>query len=367
MATYDFGTKRHVSAKDSNLKVRMSIAAPPGAGKTFTLLTTAFSLMRDKPNPRILVGDTENRSAELYADLFPPFDVINLDEDHSPQCMKALIEYAEQENYDVLIIDNVSHEWNGKNGVLEQVDTITTKTGKPADAWRQVTPFHDAFFQKILNSKLHFFASFRTKMQVAVEKDERGKATVRRLGLQPITRDGADYEFSVTSRMEVEGNVLIIEKTRCPKLNGKVFRAPSHEIADALREWLGVSGTPGAVTKQVVNGTPAVAVVSTVTPPPPAAAPVAAPADTAGNVAELAGASPVLDEREVLLAQFGKLVAGDEDVANNVLANAKVPYISVGQTWKDLSLDSLKKLLSRSGDLTKKIADMKHKTAARHA
>lgn len=327
MATYDFGSKRHVSAKDSNLKVRMSIAAPPGGGKTFTLLTTAFSLLRDKPNPRILVGDTENRSASKYADLFPSFDVIELDEDHSPQCMKALIEYAEDEGYDALIIDNVSHEWNGKNGVLEQVDTLTTKTGKATEAWRQVTPHHDAFFQKILNSKLHFFAAFRSKMQVAVEKDERGKTVVRRLGMQPITRDGADYEFDVTSRMEVEGNVLIIEKSRCPKLNGKVFRAPSHEIADVLREWLGLDG---------------------------AAAP--APKDPTGSET---------DGRASLLKKFRKIVDGDDVIMNNVLIHAKTPYISPGQTWADLSNDSLRRLLSHKGELVKKIAAVKQETGAR--
>ena len=365
MATYDFGARRHLSVKDSTLKVRMSIAAPPGGGKTFTLLTTAFALLKDLPRPRILVGDTENRSASKYADLFPPFDVVELDQDHSPQCMKALIDYAEKENYDALIIDSVSHEWNGKNGVLEQVDNITAKTGKSTEAWRQVTPHHDAFFQRIMDCRLHFFGAFRSKMQVAVEKDERGKAVVRRLGMQPITREGADYEFDVTARMEPEGNVLIIEKTRCPKLNGKVFRAPSHEVADALREWLGLSG--GSAKAPSAPVTPvAPPPVEIVAAPDEAIAPEAAPSSGTKPVAERPEDKPV-DEHAVLLAQFRKLVGADEDIYNNMLVNANVPYISLGQTWRDLSIESLKKLLGRTRDLTRRAAEAKNKVAARQS
>lgn len=380
---YNFGAKRHASAKDSNLKLRLALYGPPGAGKTRTLLETVFALLADKPNARVLVADSENRSACKYADMFPPFDVIDLDDDHSPQCMRALVEYAENEGYDALVLESLSHEWMGKNGVLEQVDAITAKTGKPTDAWRQVTPFHDALFQKILNCKIHFLASFRSKQQVAVEKDERGRTQVRRYGMQPITRDGMEYEFDVTARMEPEGNVLFIEKTRCPALNGKVFRAPKGEVAIELRRWLGLDGS----TPQKKEESPTSANSpqgETVTAPREAQSQTAgvasggqqsgaqradggaAQADSANEQQQQQqqGTPSGGDEgddgsREVLLRELARLIAGDEVHANAVLFSASTPYISEGQTYRDLTTPDIKKVLAHAADFSAAIARRK--------
>jgi hypothetical protein len=60
----------------------------------------------------------------------------------------------------------------------------------------------------------------------------------RKIGLQPVMRDGTEYEFDVCGEMDQE-NTLQATKSRCPKLSGGVFPKPGKELADALKEWLG--------------------------------------------------------------------------------------------------------------------------------
>ncbi len=323
---FNFAAKLHIAAKDSNLKLRFVVSGPPGAGKTFTLLVTAFALLAGKENPRVLVADTENRSASKYADLFPAFDVIELDDDQGPQCMTALIEYAEAEGYDVLIIDSLSHEWNGKNGVLEQVDQIAARTHNTTEAWRQITPIHDALFRKIQHSKIHILAGLRSKQQMTVEIAN-GRATPRRLGMLPIMRDGVEYEFDVSGRMETDGNVLIIEKSRCSALAGKMFRQHGPDIGHTLSKRLrsDEAKTPKATGTVPTTGAPGT---------------------------KTTGTAP---SREKMLAEFTTLIGVREKAANDVLVNAKVPYISVGQTYRNLTDEQLIKVLAHKDEFLVKM------------
>ena len=71
--------------------------------------------------------DTEHGSASKYADLFPPFDRVDFETFHPDRYIEAIHE-ASQAGYGVLVIDSLSHAWNGKGGVLELVDTIAKRS-----------------------------------------------------------------------------------------------------------------------------------------------------------------------------------------------------------------------------------------------
>lgn len=45
------------------------------------------------------------------------------------------------------------------------------------------------------------------------------------------------YDFDVFLDMGIENNA-IVNKTRCPSLNGQVFEKPGADLAEILREWL---------------------------------------------------------------------------------------------------------------------------------
>jgi AAA domain-containing protein len=225
---------RKATKRDARL--RLAIAGPSGSGKTFTLLKLATEL----GGPIALV-DTERGSAEKYADLFE-FDTLKL-ESFSPDLMPPLIESAAAQGYKTLIIDSLSHFWTGTDGELDQVEKVRMRLRDNGfAAWREITPKHNRMIDAMLSAPLHILVSMRVKTEWIVDKDERtGKSKPRKVGLQPVMRDGIEYEFDVCGEMDQE-NTLVITKSRCPKLAGGVFPKPGRELAEILREWL--SGAP---------------------------------------------------------------------------------------------------------------------------
>ena len=229
-------------AVKTDAKLRLALAGPPGSGKTFSALTLAHALADGQG---VAVIDTEHGSASKYADLFPPFDCLNLETFH-PDLYVEAIKAAEQAGYAVLLIDSLSHAWNGKGGLLEIVDGIArrSKSGNTYVAWGEATPIQNHLIDTLLRAKLHIIATMRSKMEYAQEKDEQTHRTViRKLGLAPIQRDGVEYEMDVVGDLDTE-HTLTIQKSRCPALSGAVIPRPGAELADILRSWL--SGAPPA-------------------------------------------------------------------------------------------------------------------------
>jgi hypothetical protein len=220
-------------------RLRLALIGLAGSGKTFTALRITHHL-----GGRTLLVDTERGSASKYAgepvdDSTFEFDVIEL-EDFSPASYVAAIRLAEKEGYDNLILDSLSHAWMGKGGALEMVDNAAKRSQSKNSytAWRDVTPKHNEMVEAIITARLHVIATMRTKMEYVQEKDEKtGKTSVRKLGLQPVQRDGLEYEFDVICDLDQENN-LIVGKTRCSALSGKVIRQAGREIAETLKAWL---------------------------------------------------------------------------------------------------------------------------------
>lgn len=222
-------------------KLRMALAGPGGSGKTYTLLKLATEL-----GGRIAVVDTEHGSASKYADEFS-FEVLELDS-FDPGIVPALIAEVAAQGFSTLIIDSLSHFWNGNNGELDQVDQISarSRSGNSFAAWRQVSPKHNAMVDAMISAPIHILVSMRVKTEWVVEKDDKGKSVPRKVGMQPIMRDGIEYEFDVCGDMDQENN-MIVTKSRCSTLAGKVCGKPGREVALVLRSWL-ASPDPKPVT-----------------------------------------------------------------------------------------------------------------------
>jgi hypothetical protein len=226
-------------ATKKKAKLRLAIMSPSGYGKTYTALAIGTEL-----GQRVAVIDTERGSSELYSGRFS-FDVLNLDT-FSPQSYIDAIHAAEKAGYDVLIIDSLSHGWSGIGGALEQVDNAAARSTSKNKftAWREVTPLHNAMVDAILRSPMHIIATMRVKTEWVLEEDERGKKHPVKKGLQPIQRDGLEYEFTVVADMH-ENHSMTVSKTRCEALDGKLFRKPGKDVADILVGWLNDGAEPG--------------------------------------------------------------------------------------------------------------------------
>jgi len=229
MQNQDFTFEKATKTK---CKLRMAIIGPSGCGKTYTSLLLAKELGKN-----IALIDTERGSARKYSDIFN-FHVLELDNFHPHNYMQA-IALAEKEGFEVLIIDSLSHAWNGTNGALDLVDQAAARmrTSNSFAAWRQVTPLHNKLIDTILKTNLHIIVTMRAKTEFSVEKDEKGKTVIRKVGLQPIQREGLEYEFDICGDMDLS-NTMMISKTRYSPLQQSVIKKPGKELALTIKKWL---------------------------------------------------------------------------------------------------------------------------------
>ncbi len=219
-------------------KLRLALIGPAGSGKTMTALKLATSL-----GERVALVDTERGSASKYADEFT-FDTIAL-ESFEPETLIEAVHAAESAGYDVLVVDSWSAFWTGKGGALEQVDMATARSRSKnafTDGWREVTPMHNRMIDAIVGSKLHVIATMRVKTEYVIEENAHGKKVPRKIGLAPVQRAGVEYEFDVTADLDPDNN-LIVDKTRCKALKGKVWKCAGEEMAALLKSWL-TDGAP---------------------------------------------------------------------------------------------------------------------------
>ena len=190
-------------ARREQVKLMIGLTGPSGSGKTFSALQMAYGITGDWK--KIAVADTENKSALYYAGEqtgewqhipFPP----TMPQGYHPHNWCQLIRFVERDpSIEVLILDSISHEWEGAGGCLDLVDRIA----KGFAGWKTVTPLHNDFIDTMRHSRLHIIATMRSKTDYVVEQNEKAKATPRKVGLKSSQREGTDYEFGIIFDIEI--------------------------------------------------------------------------------------------------------------------------------------------------------------------
>ena len=214
-------------------KLRLGMSGPAGSGKTYSALLIAGGL-----GGRIGMIDTEHGSGDLYADLLPEgYDVLQLTPPYTPARYVEAIHALEDAGVQTIIVDSLTHAWTGEGGSLDRQGKIADKSGNSWQAWRQVTPEHNALVEALLQSKCHIIATMRAKTEYVQEKDERtGRQTVRKIGLAPIMRDGIEYEFTTFLELDLH-HMAFAGKDRTRLFDGSIFK-PDMETGRRLLEWL---------------------------------------------------------------------------------------------------------------------------------
>lgn len=228
-------------ATRKNLKARIALIGGAGSGKTATAIRLARRLVG--PGGRIAVIDTEYGSAskeigQVY-DGEPPlqFDVKELSH-FSPDDYTAAIENAGENGYDAVIADSLSHAWNGVGGALAQVDAKADRPGGSFAAWKTVTPKHLKMITAILASPCHVIATMRSKMYYGAEMVG-GKMKPVKIGIQPIQREGMEYEFDMVCDIDVD-HALTVGKNRGGTLDGQSATKPGGDFFEPFIAWLSI-------------------------------------------------------------------------------------------------------------------------------
>jgi hypothetical protein len=184
------------TAQRKRAKIKLALQGPSGSGKTYSSLLIANGLC---PNwSKIVVIDTENGSADLYAHL-GAYNVLSIPAPFTPEKYIQAIELCEKEGMEVIIIDSVTHEWENL------IDFHSSLQGNSFTNWGKITPRHNAFVQKLLQSQAHIIATIRTK-QDYVLNDKNGKMVPEKVGLKSVQRDGLEYEFTLVFDLDMRNN-----------------------------------------------------------------------------------------------------------------------------------------------------------------
>src|SRR4029079_14978737 len=210
-------------------KIRLGLSAVSGGGKTYSAILIAKGLCGDLN--KVAIIDTENGSADLYAHL-GNFNVLPLTAPFTPERYIEAIKSCEKAGMEVIIIDSISHEWDGKGGCLEIVESLG---GKYQD-WAKVTPRHQAFLEAILHSPSHIITTVRRKQDYEMVKDGNGKIRVEKGGLREITREGFEYELTINLELDTQHNASA-SKDRTGLFMGKPAFVPSEKTGEIVALW----------------------------------------------------------------------------------------------------------------------------------
>jgi len=214
-------------AEKSKSKLRLAIFAPSGGGKTYTALRIAAGL-----GGKIALIDTERGSASKYSDRFD-FDVAELT---TPKISNYISFMAQATDYDVLIIDSLSHGWAE---LIENINKLTeTKyRGNSWRAWSEGTPIQKKLIDSLLSFPGHIIATMRVKTEWITETGNNGKMRPVRVGLSPEQGKGIEYEFDMLMEMTPDHFATVI-KDRTGQFQDKIIEKPDENLGKDLAKWL---------------------------------------------------------------------------------------------------------------------------------
>ncbi|MDX9929428.1 MAG: AAA family ATPase [Bacteroidales bacterium] len=209
--------------------IKMGLQGPSGSGKTYSALLLAYGLINDWN--KIAVIDSENHSADLYAHL-GGYNVLNITPPFSPEKYIEAISVCEKAGMGVIIIDSISHEWDGSGGII---DIHSNMMGNSFTNWSKVTPRHNGFVNKILQSPCHIIATIRSK-QDYILSERNGKMVPEKIGLKGVTRDGMDYEFTIVLDIDLK-HVATASKDRSGLFMDKPGAVITEVTGKKIMEW----------------------------------------------------------------------------------------------------------------------------------
>lgn len=221
-------------------KLRLALTGVSGAGKTLSALLIAYGMTGDWN--KIALIDTEHERARFYASrsdlgtgefLYAPFDP-----PYSPDRYREFVEEGAKAvgSDGVVIIDSFTHAWNNEGGILDIKEQIAKRQGKTSyTAWFEAGKEQNNLVNTILAVNCHTIVTMRSKMDYAMQENEKGKMAPVKIGLAPVQREDTEYEFDIVLDI-ARNHIATVSKdtTFLDKFSGVI----TPELGKQLKEWL---------------------------------------------------------------------------------------------------------------------------------
>lgn len=196
-------------------KVIAGLSGGTGSGKTFSALELGTGLVTD-PGRELFLIDTEFGRGAHYADAFT-FQYGQLSPPFRPAQYIEAIEDAIGAGAQCVIIDSLSHMWEGEQGLLDWHGDIALKMARGDEAraesynfpaWRLPKQELQKFVLYLQRCPVHLILCLRakekSKMVKAVGQDGRAKTEIVTVGLQPIIDTATPYEATFLAMLSQE-------------------------------------------------------------------------------------------------------------------------------------------------------------------
>jgi len=225
---------KFTKAQRNDSFIKLALSGPSGSGKTFSALKLARGLIG--PSGQIAYIDTENESAKLYSDLTeffhcdltPPFEYRKFIE---------AVEDAEQAGFDCVVIDSLSHLWQG---TLDYKSNLDRKGGNSFSNWNDAGKHFNEVIQTILQAKIHVIACLRVKQEYVLQEEVNAKGKTvqvpKKVGTAPVMRDNIEYEFTTVLEIGMDHHATP-SKDRTGLFIDKTFRI-TERTGEQIALWL---------------------------------------------------------------------------------------------------------------------------------
>lgn len=231
-------------AEREGSRLVFAFAGWTGKGKTYTAIQFGYGLAGYDASKLGFI-DAENRRGSLLADILEHatkptkdrFLIGDLYAPFSPARYSMAIEDFQAAGVEVLIVDSVTHEWEGTGGCQEIAEDGNPKIPR----WDLAKREHKKFMNKLLQCDMHVICCVRAREKVKPEK-KNGKTEFVDYGLQPIQEKNFMFEVTASLMMFDEGR-----------------RQEGIKIPAALVNYLGrkegyITADDGYAVRQWVNG-----------------------------------------------------------------------------------------------------------------
>jgi hypothetical protein len=151
---------------------------------------------------------------------------------YSAQRYIDAIKICENAGIEVVIIDSVTHVWQGQGGVLEYQNRL----GGRYQDWMKATPVYQKWLDAILQSPAHIICTIRKKQAYNLIQDGQ-KTKVEKAGLDDQIRDGFDFEMTIALEIINDTHMARSAKDRTGLFSDKPEFIVTVETGKKILEW----------------------------------------------------------------------------------------------------------------------------------
>ncbi|MGE7429062.1 AAA family ATPase [Bacillus thuringiensis] len=234
-------------AKREKMKAVIGFIGCSGSGKTGSSLLTAFGMMQEAyPNlteeelwKKVGVIDTEHKRSKLHVGLvygetkIGNFLHINFTPPYTTERYNEAVQVMKNAGAEVLIIDSLSHNWQGEGGIIE---THGEMSGNSFQNWGKLSSETTKLIKTLTQNNVHILATLRTKTEYVVEPDAKGKMAPRKVGTKPVQKDEMEYEFMLNFVIDID-HVADTSKDNTQMFEGNPQKITA-EVGRKLYQWL---------------------------------------------------------------------------------------------------------------------------------